>query len=428
MDALDRDWTGNFSGLKEDWEIIEKILPAGWEKKARELGAFVRKRGIANAAVLLRVLLIHLSDGCSLRQTAVRAREGGLTDVSDVALLNRLRSSGEWFGWMGQSLTASMSAWPPALLPGKRVRLVDGSIVCEPGATGSTWRLHYAIDLSNLRCDEVHVTTAKEGETLRRFQVQAGDVLMADRGFANRRGVRHVTGHGGDVVARMNLDNTPLEDTSGERFDVLSRLRQLSYGQTGSWVAQIRDEQGVIAVRVCAIKKTAEQTRRAQDRLRKEAKKKQRRVKPETLEAAGYIIVLTTLMELAAETIMELYRVRWQIELAFKRLKSLLQMGHLKKTDPQGAKAWLQGKLLVAALIEKLIAIGERFSPWGYVWPASGAPSEAMCLAGDGNDALLVQPCSQSRDGLAGRLTPLEQNRNRIAGGASKASLSERPT
>ncbi len=34
----------------------------------------------------------------------------------------------------------------------------------------------------------------------------------------------------------------------------------------------------------------------------------------------------------------------WQIEWAFKRLKLLLQMEHLKKTDPQGAKAWLQGK------------------------------------------------------------------------------------
>ena len=56
-------------------------------------------------------------------------------------------------------------------------------------------------------------------------------------------------------------------------------------------------------------------------------------------------------------------------ELAFKRLKSLLQLGHLKKTDPQGAKAWLQGKLLIASLIETLIAVGERFSPWGYLLP-----------------------------------------------------------
>ena len=60
---------------------------------------------------------------------------------------------------------------------------------------------------------------------------------------------------------------------------------------------------------------------------------------------------------------LELYRCRWQVELAFKRLKSILATGHLKKTDPIGAKAWLQGKLLAAVIIEALINLGERFSP-----------------------------------------------------------------
>ena len=94
-------------------------------------------------------------------------------------------------------------------------------------------------------------------------------------------------------------------------------------------------------------------------------------MQPETVEAAGYVIVLTTLCEVEPALILELYRYRWQIELAFKRLKSLLQLGHLKKTDPVGAKAWLQGKLFVATLIEMLIAVGERFSPWGYFLPQS---------------------------------------------------------
>jgi hypothetical protein len=57
-------------------------------------------------------------------------------------------------------------------LPGKRVRLVDASVVCEPGATGSTWRLHYALDLSNLCCDEVHVSDVKQGESLTHYEVK----------------------------------------------------------------------------------------------------------------------------------------------------------------------------------------------------------------------------------------------------------------
>jgi IS4 transposase len=244
--------------------------------------------------------------------------------------------------------------------------LVDASVVCEPGATGSTWRLHYMIDLSTLRCEQAQVTLPEEGETLTRFAVQAGDVLMADRGLAHRRGIRSVTDHGADVVVRMNLVGVPLEDDQGRAFDVLSTVRPLAIGEVGSWRAWMRDERGLIAVRVCALRKTVAQTLKTQEKLRKTAARKNRQLQPETLEAAGYVLVLTTLIEVDAAAILELYRYRWQIELAFKRLKSLLQLGHLKKTDPEGAKAWLQGKLLVAALIEMLIAVGERFSPWGY--------------------------------------------------------------
>ena len=374
MDDLDLDWDEAFAGLHEDWEVIESVLPAGWQDAARRTGALMRTRGFDSPATLLRVLLIHLVEGCSLRETAVRANAGGLASVSDVALLGRLRGSGEWFRWMVEQMSRRVSEASQEVLPGKRVRLADATVVCEPGATGSTWRLHYVIDLTTLACEQVQVTLPDEGETLTRFAVQRGDVLMADRGLAHRRGIRHVVQHGGDVVVRMNLVSVPLEDAQGREFRLLPRLRKLSIGQAQSWSAVMRDDNGAIDVRVCALKKSAEQTRTAQEKLRRVATKKGRALQPDTLEAAGYVVVLTTLSDVPARQILELYRYRWQIELAFKRLKSLLHLGHLKKTDPVGAKAWLQGKLFVATLIETLIAVGERFSPWGYVL-AEGRPA-----------------------------------------------------
>lgn len=375
MDESDFDWDEAFAGLGEDWEVIERVLPDGWQEAARRTGALIRTRGFDSPATLLRVLLIHLVDGCSLRETAVRAEAGGLAKVSDVALLGRLRGSGEWFRWMVEQMSRRLSETSQEVLPGKRVRLVDASVVCEPGATGSTWRLHYMIDLTTLACEQVEVTLPDEGETLTRFAVRTGDVLMADRGLAQRRGIRHVVKHEGDVIVRMNLVNVPLEDAKGRALALLPRLRKLAVGEARAWPAVMRDEDGVIAVRVCALKKSAEQTRQAQEKLRQTASKKGRALQPETLEAAGYVIVLTTLTDVAPELILELYRYRWQIELAFKRLKSLLHLGHLKKTDPVGAKAWLQGKLFVATLIETLIAVGERFSPWGYFLPQDRHPA-----------------------------------------------------
>jgi hypothetical protein len=276
MDDLDLDWDEAFAGLHEDWGVIESVLPAGWQDAARRTGALMRTRGFDSPATLLRVLLIHLVEGCSLRETAVRANAGGLASVSDVALLGRLRGSGEWFRWMVEQMSRRLSEASQEVLPGKRVRLADATVVCEPGATGSTWRLHYVIDLTTLACEQVQVTLPDEGETLTRFAVQRGDVLMADRGLAHRRGIRHVVQHGGDVVVRMNLVSVPLEDAQGREFRLLPRLRKLSIGQAQSWSAVMRDDNGAIDVRVCALKKSAEQTRTAQEKLRQVATKSKR--------------------------------------------------------------------------------------------------------------------------------------------------------
>lgn len=384
VDACELDAT-EVAGFGEDWEVVMTMLPAQWEAKAAELGAVRRLRGFDSVASLLRVLLIHLADGCSLRETAVRASAGGLAAVSDVALLKRLRGCAAWFEWMVREMAAQMTMPLAAqtLLPGRRVRLIDGSSVCEPGATGSTWRLHYALNLRTLSCDEVHVTEASVGEKLELFDIRRGDVIMADRGFARAAGVRRAVQQGADVVLRTSLSNVPLHSRRGRPLPALKLLRKLSVGQAGEWPAALRDERGPeqIDVRVCAYRKTAAQTLAAQRAIEQEARKKGRRVRPETLEAAGYVIVLTTLSQPDAAAIMEFYRRRWQIELAFKRLKSLLQLGHLKKFDKDGARAWLQGKLLVACLVEKLILTAERFSPWGYVAADSPGASTPLSLA-----------------------------------------------
>jgi hypothetical protein len=366
---VEKDWQANWD---RDWEFVQQLLPEQWQSKARELGALRRGRVITNAQTLLRLMLIHLTDGCALRTTAAKASAGGLVNVSDVAIFKRLRNCGDWFEWMCQQLRSS---WPPAPLQpqlgscwtNRRIRMLDGTMVSEPGATGSQWRLHYSIDFPSLQADEVIVSPSTDGETLRRFTFKACDIAVADRGFANPPGVAHVHTSGADLLVRMNLVTLPLYDpSSSQRLDVLGCVRSLQPGQCGSWPVQVRHNKQRIAGRLCAVKKDEASNAKACARVRRESQRNGTTVQPQTLEAAGYVLVLTTLGEaFPAEQVMELYRARWQIELVFKRLKSLAQMGHLKKGDPRSARAWLQGKLLSALLIDALISSSENFSPWG---------------------------------------------------------------
>ncbi|MBF0098269.1 MAG: transposase [Magnetococcales bacterium] len=93
----------------------------------------------------------------------------------------------------------------------------------------------------------------------------------------------------------------------------------------------------------------------------------QTKLKPQTLEFAKYIMVLTTLQKekWPIEKVLELYRFRWQVELAFKRFKSLAHLGHLPKSNARSSRTWLYTKLFVCLLTEKLVAKADSFSPWG---------------------------------------------------------------
>lgn len=358
--------------LQEDWEILLKFLPDGWEAKATELGALVRKRKIDSARTLLRLLLIHLADGKSLRTTAAYAHEAKLCDINDVALLHRLKASQEWFRWMSQQLMKALKgpSFPEVPFRQFRVRIVDGSSISEPGSTGSDWRLHYCLQLATLRCDTFKITDPSIGEDFQRYSVAQGDLIIGDRGYCKRKGITYVLESGGHVLVRFHSSNLPLFTYRGSVFPSLERLRSLEPGSHGDWDVWYRspDNKRLIKGRLCAIKKSKEAIELAKRKLRTKASKQQRQLRPETMEYAEYVIVFTTVNrhQFKAEDILSLYRGRWQIELVFKRLKGIIGIGHLPKHNPESCIAWLHGKLFVALLVERLYQEAEFFSPWGY--------------------------------------------------------------
>lgn len=353
---------------EDDWSVLTRFLPLGWQEQAKELGALRRCRGFPDAETLLRTLLIHLGDGCSLKETVARAKHGGLVDISSVALFKRLKLSGEWLRWMACSLMINWFSKQPSDLFGSdlRVRLIDGSNVQEPGSTGSSWKIHYSVGLPSLLCDEVHVTGPKIGESFKRFKIRPGDLVLGDRGYSTPPGIAHVIHGRGDVLVRVNLQSLPLVYEDGANFLLLDHLRTITGTKLGDWDAWVKHEKSFIHGRVCALRKSKKAREAARLKTLRQRSKKGK-VRPETLEAAEYIFVFTTLpRKFGPMIILETYRGRWQVELAFKRLKSIIGLGHLRKVDLDGAKAWLHGKLLVAFLTEALIIAGTTFSPWGY--------------------------------------------------------------
>lgn len=358
--------------LDEEWGILATLLPEHWRELARETGAIQRARGaVQDPETLLQVLLLHVAGGLSLKQAVARAQTQGLATMSDVALLKRLRSSEDWLRELARLMFESSRFVRPARAPaGRRLRVVDATTVEEPGATGTDYRVHFCVGLLDLRCDFFAVTDAHGVETYERVPVERGDILLADRGYCHRKGVAHVLGQGADVVVRLHSTNFPLLERGGkEPFGLLPMLRTLPAGSAGDWPVKFHAAGLLWDARVCAVRKSAAAAAAAKKKLIAAASRRQQgQVREATLEFAEYFFVLTTLTreDLAADDVLDLYRGRWQIELCFKRLKSLLRLGHLPKRTDASSLAWIQGKLLTALLIESLADRARFFSPWGF--------------------------------------------------------------
>ena len=365
--------------MPEDWELLKSFFPGNWRALARETGALKGLRKDKSEENLLRVLLLHLGCGHSLRETVLRARRAGLAELSDVALLKRVRKSGEWLRRLCVELFREGERRD---LPagGLEARLMDATTVKEPGKSGSLWRLHYAVRLPSLSCDFFKLTGTEgpgSGESLTQFPIRAGDLVLADRAYSLAPGIVHVAAAGGYVTVRVNTRALVLATPAGEPLDLLARVGSLRrVDQVGSWEARAVEREGATVLgRVCAVRKSQEAIRQAHRKIHRVASRKGKQVKPETLEFARFVIVFTTFpeAEFSAREVLEWYRVRWQVELVFKRFKSLAQLGHLPKHDADSARAWLYGKLFMALLVEKIIRHAESVSPWGHDLAATPA-------------------------------------------------------
>jgi hypothetical protein len=362
----------NDIAIPEEWEILRHWLPDNLEERARQTGFMQRARGLQDAECWLRLILMHVAGGLSLQQTAVRARELGLARISGVALFKRLRKAERWLS----DLTGYMLVQHQRLLGAQnrlrvpyRLRIIDATDVQEPGDTGTSLRVHYSLRLPELTCDHYELTDGRGGEKLGRFVFHAGELVLADRGYSHRAGVAAVLEAKAQVLLRWNPAILPVEAPGGQPWELLPRLRALGAREVGHWRVSFVFEGRRYGLRLCARRKSRIQAQRARRKaLRKAARNQSGTADERSLELTGYVLVLTSVPQtvLEAARVLELYRLRWQIELAFKRLKSLLAFGHVPKSSDQSAKSWMQAKILTSLMIERVTLCGRFFSPWGY--------------------------------------------------------------
>lgn len=330
-----------------------------------------------SAEALLRTLLIGC--GHSLRETVVCARQAEIADLSDVALLKRLRKSREWLYALCMALFQEQGIAVSDMA--HQMRAFDATVVSEPGKTGSQWRLDYSVTLPSFGCDFFKLTPTKgrgSAESFKHFPVHPGDYLLADRGYSTAVGIEYVANAGGYVTVRVNTGALHFEKEPGVAFNLLSAVESITRtGEIGQWCVNVKTNTGPgISGRICVLRKTEEATQMALKRIDQNAQRKKRQPLNATRCFAGYVIVFTTFPadRFSASDVLEGYRLRWQIELVFKRFKSLAQFGVIcqNPTKRVQRRGFMESSSLRSSQKKSIVthelfppgATGYQHSPW----------------------------------------------------------------
>lgn len=345
----------------KDWNSLVARLggAARIEVSARETKAFLRARMINNAVDLLRLVLAYCLGEKGLRLTSAWASSIGLVDISNVALLYRLRQCGDWLSMLvGQALDQAA----PQASHGRMIRIVDATTVPKAGKSmrknSALWRIHSAFDLPQERFGHFELTDQSGGERLDRIPVIKGEIRLADRAYLQPDRIAAILEAGADFVIRSGWRSASWRTPQGQKVDLIAELdKAASSGLLDQSVMIGCKQYAPIALRLVAIRKPEHAAAQARKKARREAQRERYQISQQALVAADWVILVTSLSseEFSTQDILALYRLRWRIELAFKRLKSLIGLKGPPGFDERSARPYVLAHLLMILLLEPLI-------------------------------------------------------------------------
>src|SRR5208337_4465320 len=215
------------NAANEDWKLLLSFFPPNWKELGQVTEALKGLRQDKSEENYIRTLLLHLGCGFSMRETVVRAKQAKLAELSDVALLKRLRKSKDWLYKLCCALFEERGI-PSELAVPHTLRLMDATVVKEPGKTGSLWRIHYSLQWPSLACDYFKITATEgngTGESLQQFPLNRHDYVLADRGFCKATGIHFAVRKQAYIIVRLNQDSIRLQEESGSEFELVQKLQ-----------------------------------------------------------------------------------------------------------------------------------------------------------------------------------------------------------
>lgn len=338
-------------------QTVLQVLPTDYQEQAYEQGAFTRSRKLSSPEQLFELVMSYCCLDYSLRTCAGHLALNKTT-LTDTAVMKRLLPCLPWLKSLLSSILSKQLA-NHHINSRYRFLAIDGSTIQVKGARSTSYRLHLAMDLITLSQTHIKVTDAHQGENLNHYDLAANDVVLLDRGYNQPKTLVPFIEKGGHVVLRyhakgMTLFHPQPDNDSLQRIDWLEEINKIK-GDSLCKEVVLRYQDRIVKGYVHLSRLSKAHAEKAHRELRRSAQRQQYTASERAFALADWMFVFTTLPPdiLDTKTVMALYRTRWQIELVFKRLKTLLSLTELRtKQGSALAEIYLYGKLLYAVMLE----------------------------------------------------------------------------
>lgn len=349
-----------------DWAGAEAIFGGAEaiDALAVSTGAIVRRREVRNGSQLLRLALSYAATGKSLRATAAWSHGALGVGLSDPSLIGRLSQAGDFLAALVNQLLAGAApvGAGSVVWEGPPIRLVDGSVFTGPGKKGVGHRLHAAYDPMRGAFSAFELTDLTSGENLTRADVSAGAIAVGDRNYARTWALRTLADTGAYFCVRAGGSSVRMLDpVTGLKItarDILAALGEDGGIDIPVLLAESKGKKKPpLPVRLIVLRAHPAGRKRALARIERSKSKEQATPRADTYALADVMMILTNLppQGWSIDRVHQLYRLRWQIELAFKTLKSTFAMREVPNKTARMARSWILANLAASLLADRLL-------------------------------------------------------------------------
>ena len=344
---------------KEIQEIKEKIreIKRQVTKLIEKNSILRRKRIVKKHSTLVQAAILYMVEKLSFQRLSdIMAVKYGIS-MSDTAWKKQITKIAPVFYEVMMTYLSSRKETENDKVLGYSSYAIDATDISLEGKKGTVLRAHTVYGLSKKMYFKAHIADIHTGESVKLHEVKANSLYFADRAYGKTPQLEYMLTHNSDFVFRFS----PSQVRFFKDIDCNEKIDFKTYLTNSETVSSVdcffKGRKQVLKIRAIISPIPKDKAEDAAIKAKKKSVKKQNNLSEATLIYAKWLFLATSLPDtIPPEQIISAYRKRWQIELHFKRSKSLLRFHRLRHCSYNYAFSIVSIWLAVTAFVYSLFA------------------------------------------------------------------------